>query len=605
MSANNPQRVVYAQVSSSVKRGKSGPQFTGHDLCLKACHNSRLSRSPPFLNQRMFFMDHTNEFRENAAIGTALNVSELLQIVRTYVKWWAVPAVAGTVLAAAYSLVASREWRATQALIVRPEAASVSEERPGKFTDLSEMKTLQETILELAKSQSVVQATLREVGPPRRYRRPAQWPTALDIEDFREYIDMRPPGGAEFGKTEIFYLSIRDNDRQRASALVVALCKQLEQRMQEIRDQRAQGMVAELERTVAMADADLVQQTEQLSAFEAKIGADLAELRNLNADVGGQGTASQELQTIEAERRANEALRQENVRLVKLLSAAQADPHQLLATPNTLLKSQPSVAQLKKALVAAEVQTASLLGSRSEHHPFVIAAREAEAVIREQLHDEIAVAIRGLTVDVELNEDRDQTLSEKANAAQDRLSRLAQSRAEYSKLVASVANHTRLVEAARKNLADARALQAGARSASVISRIDGVEAGVRPVGPGRKVITAAGGAAGLILGFGFVFLFANPAKTVEQGTKNSANSVVARQQASGMAVLNEARPAPVVAACNGDTDKSRCSASCTAHVGSNVGKSVRKEQNPGLFQGMSLADAIRFAHDKRSQGPRS
>ena len=71
-------------------------------------------------------------------------------------------------------------------------------------------------------------------------------------------------------------------------------------------------------------------------------------------------------------------------------------------------------------------------------------------------------------------------------------------------------NHTRLVEAARKNLADARARQAGARSASVISRIDGVEAGVRPVGPGRKTITAAGGAGGLLLGFGLVFLFANP-----------------------------------------------------------------------------------------------
>ena len=84
-------------------------------------------------------------------------------------------------LAAVYSLIAPRKWRATQTLIVRPEAASVSDEGTGKFADLSEMKTLQETILELAKSQSVVQATLREVGPPSRYRRPEQWPTPLDV----------------------------------------------------------------------------------------------------------------------------------------------------------------------------------------------------------------------------------------------------------------------------------------------------------------------------------------------------------------------------------------------------------------------------------------
>ena len=66
-------------------------------------------------------------------------------------------------------------------------------------------------------------------------------------------------------------------------------------------------MIAELERTVAMANGDLNTQIAKLSSFEAKIGADLAELRNLNADLGGQGEVSQERQAIEVERRANEA----------------------------------------------------------------------------------------------------------------------------------------------------------------------------------------------------------------------------------------------------------------------------------------------------------
>jgi uncharacterized protein involved in exopolysaccharide biosynthesis len=547
-------------------------------------------------------MNPTFDNRPAPAHGNALNLFELVHIVRTHVGWWAIPAVVGTVLAAVYSLIAPREWGATQALIIRPEAASVSDERTGKFTDLSEMKTLQETILELAKSQSVVQATLREVSPPRRYRRPAQWPTALDVEEFREHVDMRPPGGAEFGKTEVFYLSIRDHDRQRASALVAALCGQLEQRMQEIRDQRAQGMVAELERTVAMADNDLATQTAQLSAFEANIGADLAELRNLNADIGGQGAASQELQAIEVEWRANDAARQENERLLNLLVEAQDDPHQLLATPNSLLKSQPGVAQLKKALVAAEVQTASLLGSRSESHPFVVAAREAERVLRQQLHDEISVAIRGLKVDVALNNDREQALSAKSSAARARLARLAESRAEYSNLVASVTNHTRLVEAARKNLADARARQAGARSASVISRIDGVEAGVRPVGPGRKTITAAGGAAGLFLGFGLVFLFANPVVAPQTPDGIAVSSTVPvrnRRRPNGAAIVTPTRSTAAAASCNCATTKSRCDAKCTSHVGTTTSKSVFGTQAKSSLFGMTLADAIRNAHQNR------
>jgi uncharacterized protein involved in exopolysaccharide biosynthesis len=440
----------------------------------------------------------------------ALDPRDIVQTLRTHFRLWAVPAVACTVLAAVYALLAPRDWRATQALCIRPDAASISDERLGKFSDLSEMKTLQETILELAKSPGVIEATLAEVGPPRHYRRPADWPTPTDVEAFREQIDMRPPGGAEFGKTEVFYLSVLDIDRDRASQLVDALCSRVEHRMKRLRDDRAQGMVAELEHTVAMADDDLGRETKKLSAFEAAVGPDLAELRNLNAEIGGQSEVGQELQTIETERRANETTRRENIRLLALLKLAQDDPRQLIATPSPLLRSQPALSRLKDALVDSQVRTANLLGNLTEDHPYVIAAREAESVIRDRLHEELTVAVKGLEVDLKLNADHEQVLAERHTAGRERMARLAGGRAEYANLVASVGNLTRLLEAARKNLADARAQKAGARSASVISRIDGVEAGIRPVGPSRTMITAAGGVAGLILGLGLVFVAVPP-----------------------------------------------------------------------------------------------
>ncbi|HEX2477163.1 MAG TPA: Wzz/FepE/Etk N-terminal domain-containing protein [Lacipirellulaceae bacterium] len=513
---------------------------------------------------------HANEFPQATPNG-ALNPIDFIRILRTHVRWWLVPAVVCAVIAAAYSLVAPRTWQASQALIIRPEAASVSDEKLGKFSDLSEMKTLQETILELAKSQGVVQAALREVGPPRGYRRPERWPASLDVEAFRDCVDMRPPGGAEFGKTEVFYLSVRQSNRDRAAALVAALCCQLEHRMQEIRDQRAQGMVAELERTVAMADGDLAGQTSLLSAFEAGIGADLAELRTLNADAGAQSASSQELQAIESERRSNESQRRENERLLKLLSSAQGNTQQLLATPNSLLQSQPAVSQLKTALVKAQVHTAALLGSRSEKHPFVVAARQAEELLRRQLHDEVAVSIRGLEVDVELGAEREDALSAKSTAIRERISRLAHARAEYATLLASVANHTRLVEAARKNLADARAQRAGALSASVISRIDGVEAGVHPVGPSRKTVTAGGGIAGLLLGVGLVFLFAHPvsipaAAISQPPIQSDAGVGSAPSQSNGVSQM---------------------------HSVTNGHASHTVEQKGGLFHGMTLEQAIR------------
>ncbi len=130
-------------------------------------------------------MSFSSDARTNSTGDGAWNPPELIGMLRTHTRWWAIPAAVCAVLATGYSLVMPRNWSASQALIIRPEAASVSDERSAKFTDLSEMKTLQETILELTRSQGVVAATLREVGPPPRHRRPELWPSALDIENLR------------------------------------------------------------------------------------------------------------------------------------------------------------------------------------------------------------------------------------------------------------------------------------------------------------------------------------------------------------------------------------------------------------------------------------
>ncbi len=469
-------------------------------------------------------------------------------------------------LAAAYSLVAPRDWRATQTLTLRPEAASVSEQRLGKFSDLSEMKVLQATLLEVAKSQSVIEATLKKVGPPPSWFAASNnYPTLRDVEEFRKQIDMRPPGGAEFGQTEVFYLSVLDHNRDRASALVAALIDQLDARMQSLRDDRAKSMMAELENTVGMEERDLDASTAKLAEFEARIGADLAELRNLNATSGNQSEVALELQAIAAERRSNDAQRRENEQLLTLLKAIESNPAQLIATPNTLLKSQPALSRLKDALIDAQIRTANLLGTYADDHPFVIGARESEALIEKQLREEVALAIKGLEVDLSFNGDRDAALGAKSAAGRERVARLAGSRADYANLMAAVENHTKLVEAARKNLADARAKHAGAHTASVIGRIDGVEAGVRPVGPGRTTITAAGGLAGLILGLGVVFLFAAPVPVMEP-----AYDVAEPQGAAPAASADQAEKTPA--------------------------------ESFGLFRGMTLAEAIRQA-ENRVAGP--
>jgi len=435
--------------------------------------------------------------------------SQILRLLTRRYKLWVVPAVLSTVAAGAYSFVAPRYWQASQALVVRQETTGGAGARPGKFADLYEMRTLQETILELAKSQQVVVATLQNVGRRTDGRESAP-PTAEEIEAFRRRLKMLPPKGGEFGKTEVFYFSVEDTNRDRAIELVSELCRQLDIGLKQLRAKRAESLIGELEQQAATAGRTLAEETQRLVEFESQIGPDLGELRMLHSAQSGQSDLRQEVVQVESDARKFQTQVREGLELVNLLKAAEKDPLTLVATPNSLLTSQPALRRLKDGLVDAQLATARLAGTRSSDHPRVRAAVEAEAQVREDLHRELITAIRGAEVELDLSRQRQAATQERLANLQGRLGKLAELRAAYSNRVAAVDNSRLAVDHARDNLSAAKAALAAAHSGSLVTRLDRPETGPHPEGLGRTVITAAGGVAGLMLGLGLVFLSVAP-----------------------------------------------------------------------------------------------
>ena len=195
-------------------------------------------------------------------------------------KLWLVPTVVVAVAAGIYAVTFQDTWEASQALIVRNEASN-AEKQPGKFTDPEEMKTVQETILEMVKSRGVLEAALRQVGPPANGAKPNAWPTDLDVAAVRKGVKLVPPKGAEFGKTEVFYLNVRAESRERSIALNEAVLDQLQIQLKSLRDAKAQSMIGELLKTVQIARTDLDTATAVLAGTEKQLGSDLAELRSM------------------------------------------------------------------------------------------------------------------------------------------------------------------------------------------------------------------------------------------------------------------------------------------------------------------------------------
>ncbi|HUY33054.1 MAG TPA: hypothetical protein VMV69_09755 [Pirellulales bacterium] len=430
--------------------------------------------------------------------------TEFLRLARAYPRRWLTPALLVTGVAVTYAALRGDTWEASQTLIVRNEAAGNLDE-PGKFRRAEDLKAAQETILEMAKSQGVLSEALVEVGPPAGADA-TNWPLPLDVERLAETITLTPPKGAEFGKTEILYLKAKDHDCQRALDLVGAVRRRLTIRFQQLRDSKAQSMIDELGNAVSLAEADLTASTAKLTRLEQSVGGDLAELRMLYDSASGDGDLRRGALELETELRKAELDENNNLALFHLLNSSRVDQGRLLATPGRLLESQPSLKRLKEGLVDAQLRTAELAGAMSDSHPVVQAARQAEQEISRHLHDELAIALRGVKVDMELSSDRARSLGEQLSLARGRLERVAGLRAEYTNLVADVAHRTRLLEAARKELSEARGSQAGAHSASLIAAVDEPTTGARPIGPGRVVTALAGLVGGLLVGAGVLFL---------------------------------------------------------------------------------------------------
>lgn len=436
----------------------------------------------------------------------------LADFARLFVRYplrWIVPAVLVAAGAIGYALVKPATWQAVLTLVVRGDANGAGDSL-GRFRDLTEMKKLEETLLETAKSRTSLEAALVAVGPDPEAKSTGQWPSPQDVDDLADSVEIVPPKGSEFGTTEMLYLRVKDRTPERACALAEAVADQMTERFRKLRDDRAHSVVQELEKAVELARAERDKSVQSLGAFEGRIGADLAELRNLEQLGSGDGDVRKLIVELESEhRQAEQAVR--NLRELKaLLEPAELDPTKLLATPNRLLESQPALRRLKDGLIDAQLRTSQLLGSMSREHPLVRAALDSEQEVRSRLHDELTAAMTGIETELGPAEALVRDRNDRLTAAKTRLDRLASVRAEYSALNAENQHNARQLEQAEKQLLDARAAQAGVNAASLVAEIGAADAGSKPLGPGKTTLMLLGVVGGLVVGAGCLLLTVTP-----------------------------------------------------------------------------------------------
>ncbi len=440
---------------------------------------------------------------------------QLVKLVTVYWQWralWLATTIAFAFIGLAYVvLLKSDTWMASQGIIVRDEANGAVM-RLGRFQSQTEMKAAQETILEMSVNAQVLREALTRVG-----REPGAWfgwignndkpPTAAEIDSLaRGGVQVRAPRGAELGTTEVIYLDVKQASPTRAIALNRAVFDALQSQMQHVRQSRADGVIAELTAADETIRAKLNASTEKLTQMETEAGADLSDLRGMTDSNSGGSSTRQVLDTIKAELRQAELLLQQLNTDLMLASNSFENPDQLLLTPSNLINTQAGLKSLRDGLAAATINSSKIQGRYTSEHPLVLTALQSEVNLRNQLRNELGLAVKTLSKDVSIAEERVSKLRSQQVELESSLEKIARIRADYSNVASEVKSLSLQLQECGRELGQAQASRLAAATSSLITRLDEPVIGEKPIGPGRGSIVVGATASGFFFGLGLVFL---------------------------------------------------------------------------------------------------
>ena len=400
-------------------------------------------------------------------------------------------------------------YLASQALLVRDEATGAVM-RLGRFQSQTEMKAAQETILEMAKSQQVVRDALIAIGPPKSIFSVFSWgeyPSKDLVEETaKNAISVHAPKGTEFGVTEVIYMDVNANSKDKAMSMCQALTNSLEQRLQQVRRARADGVLSELTHARDSARRELESSTGRLHEIESEAGSDLSDLRGMTDTNAGAATSRAEFDQTKNDLRQAEINRQALIADRELLVRATKDPTSFIVAPGAVLNSQPGLKRLREGLVDAQLSGSQLTGKFTESHPSVIASQSAQSSIVKRFLQELSASIAGVESDIALVDGRIERLETQKKSAQERLVKLADSRAPYANLLSEVKSKVGILEHSERELAEIQAARDSSVSTSLLTRLDSPLVSDRPIGPGKTTIFGLCTIAGLIFGLGIVFV---------------------------------------------------------------------------------------------------
>ncbi len=459
---------------------------------------------------------------------------------RRYSPVWVTPMILGLAIAGAYNKIfASKTFTARQSLILRDDLMGDAF-KPSRFGSQEQLKSAQETVLEIARKPQVIRAVLEQLGPMGSGGH-GDYPSLETIEGVQGNVMLSAPNGAEFGKTEAVVLTVKTADPERSRKFVALLLDQIDSKLNEVRLLRLDSMRSELSQASVNAKKSLETSSQRLQALEKSFGAEITTIRGLNDPQSGSGF-DLKLNQIRLEQRQAAAQLASAKEQRELLLTAKRNGGKELVTSNELLQLQPALQGVMTNLSAAMAQLAIDEGRYTSLHPELQRSRRAVQQQKRQLFNSLGTTIKGLDSQIQTLSALERRLGKSVVELETKLRTLTEQRVPYATLEEEVKKKAEVYNEVQGRLAQVQSYATSTDEVAMLTRIDKPQVSSRPDQIGASTAGMLGGAVGLVCGLGLVILLSPPFEDPRSYVSQTPPSPTAEQRPSHAAPVVGASP---------------------------------------------------------------
>jgi uncharacterized protein involved in exopolysaccharide biosynthesis len=412
-------------------------------------------------------------------------------------------------------------WEASVKVWVRDQSVGLTKASDFAAERSNRLRTLLVNLREVVYSREVLEQTLlqssgRPSGTSASPRELTPFLDDLDLAKLRDSIGIDTPKGTEFGSAEMFYVRVRDRDRQRALRLVTALFDQLRARFQQLGLEQADDLLRKTNEQVAASQKQLGDAQSKFDQFVKQVGPNLPDLVVMS---GGLSIDSELRRAIQRVRELLTPARAELEQRQALLRTVQGVDTESgsFAIPASFLRDHTSLEQTRQAVVQAQIEFERQQAEITPENPRWKVQQERVANLQNEFRREWSRARVALEQEVSAQKSKVDYLSRELDTQTAQLTRLTERYVEYDGLRAEVKQRQDALAEAERRRSEALHARATAAQDVLLSVVDKARISAKPVNLRRGAMLGMGAALGLLTGLGLAFLVPSWDRTIPQG----------------------------------------------------------------------------------------